>query len=362
MARTNSRRVLILLGILFLLIGQINAKVIDVNLVFYGDSVHETYILVADKIPVQMGEDYVLEVLSSAGEVVRRRELRIPSDMGDNVGFLSMRLSYRDGMEILRLLHNGQEVYSRNLLAYVSGVTTSIPTTLTTLPTTSTIPTTSTTIPATTTLRVFNCGNSICDEMENYKSCPGDCPSGSSDNYCDGRKDGKCDPDCYGWEDLDCEPGTTSTLAAIPGTTIPATTTPTTTPTTLLATTLPTTSIPTTSTTIPTTNTTSTTSTTTTPLPTTTVQPEEKEDDYTLLYAGAIVILLIAIAVVVIKIRPLKGLKKVDDGELRYWIEGKLKTGENPSLLKKALEMQGADPAIVDEIMNKIWKNSAEVV
>jgi len=69
-----------------------------------------------------------------------------------------------------------------------------------------------------------------------------------------------------------------------------------------------------------------------------------------------------AVAVVVIKKRPLKALKKVDDGELRYWIEGKLKTGENPALLKKALEMQGSDPGIVDEIMRKIWKNSAETV
>ena len=58
----------------------------------------------------------------------------------------------------------------------------------------------------------------------------------------------------------------------------------------------------------------------------------------------------------------MKTLSKVDDGELRYWIEGKLKTGENPSLLKKALEMQGSDPKIVDELMQKIWKNSAEVV
>ena len=352
MARTNSGRVLILLGILFLLIGQINAKVIDVNLVFYGDSVQETYILVADKIPVELGEDYVLEVLSSAGEVIKRRELRVPSDLGDKVGFLSMRLSYREGMEILRLLHNGKEVYSRNILAYVSGVTTSVPTTLTTLPTTSTIPTTSTTIPATTTLRVFNCGNSICDEMENYKSCPKDCPSGSSDKYCDGRKDGKCDPDCYDWEDLDCEPGTTSTLAAIPGTTIPATI-PTTIPTTIL-TTIPTTTLPTT--TIPTTSSTTTTTTTTT------LEPEEKEDDYTLLYAGAALVLIAAIVVVVIMKRSPKGLKNVDDGELRYWIEGKLKTGENPSLLKKALEMQGSDPKIVDELMQKIWKNSAEVV
>ena len=358
MARINSRRVLILLGILFLLIGQINAKVIDVNLVFYDDSVKETYVLIADKIPVELGGDYVLEVLSSAGEVIKRRELRIPSDLGDKVGFLSMRLSYREGMEILRLLHNGKEVYSRNLLAYVSGgVTTTTPaTTLTTVPTTSTIPTTSTTIPATTTLRVFNCGNSRCDEMENYKSCPGDCPSGSSDKYCDGLDDGICDPDCYEWEDPDCESGTSTTLAAIPGTTIP-----TTVPTTIPTTTLPTTTIPTT--TIPTTSSTTTTSTTTTPPPTTTtVQPEEKEEGLPLLYIGAALVLLIAIAAVVIKIRPLKGPKKAEDGELRYWIEGKLKTGENPSLLKKALKKNGTDPKIVDEIMQKIWKNSADVV
>jgi len=73
-------------------------------------------------------------------------------------------------------------------------------------------------------------------------------------------------------------------------------------------------------------------------------------------------LLAAAIAAVVIKKRQPKALSKVDDQKLIYWIEGKLKTGENPTLLRKALEMQGSDPRIVDELMNKIWKNSAEAV
>ena len=49
------------------------------------------------------------------------------------------------------------------------------------------------------------CGDSICTPPENYQKCPGDCPSGGSDAYCDGLADGKCDPDCGGpSEDQDC--------------------------------------------------------------------------------------------------------------------------------------------------------------
>jgi hypothetical protein len=47
--------------------------------------------------------------------------------------------------------------------------------------------------------------NGICQGLENYRNCPGDCPSGSKDNYCDGLKDGVCDMDCTGGEDPDCE-------------------------------------------------------------------------------------------------------------------------------------------------------------
>jgi putative hemolysin len=48
------------------------------------------------------------------------------------------------------------------------------------------------------------CGDKICGIPENYKTCPADCPSGSSDGYCDGVKDEKCDPDCTAKQDPDC--------------------------------------------------------------------------------------------------------------------------------------------------------------
>lgn len=44
------------------------------------------------------------------------------------------------------------------------------------------------------------------DEFENIVSCPSDCPSGSTDNYCDGERDGICDTDCLGKTDSDCTP------------------------------------------------------------------------------------------------------------------------------------------------------------
>jgi len=46
------------------------------------------------------------------------------------------------------------------------------------------------------------CGDGKCGFPETFKTCPSDCPSGSRDEYCDGVKDGKCDPDCTG--DPDC--------------------------------------------------------------------------------------------------------------------------------------------------------------
>lgn len=48
------------------------------------------------------------------------------------------------------------------------------------------------------------CGDGVCVLGENYNNCPQDCPSGSSDFYCDGILDGICDPDCTLEEDIDC--------------------------------------------------------------------------------------------------------------------------------------------------------------
>ena len=51
------------------------------------------------------------------------------------------------------------------------------------------------------------CGDGVCGVPENFKTCPKDCPSGSSDGYCDGVKDRKCDPDCTAKQDPDCHTG-----------------------------------------------------------------------------------------------------------------------------------------------------------
>jgi putative hemolysin len=53
-------------------------------------------------------------------------------------------------------------------------------------------------------LRETTCGDKICGVPENTLTCPGDCPSGSADGYCDGQADRTCDPDCGVGRDPDC--------------------------------------------------------------------------------------------------------------------------------------------------------------
>jgi len=50
------------------------------------------------------------------------------------------------------------------------------------------------------------CGDRICGFPENQVTCPADCPSGATDEYCDGILDGRCDRDCRGHfgRDADC--------------------------------------------------------------------------------------------------------------------------------------------------------------
>jgi hypothetical protein len=48
------------------------------------------------------------------------------------------------------------------------------------------------------------CGNRVCNVNESFGECPKDCPSGGSDGYCDKQKDERCDPDCWG-DDPDCK-------------------------------------------------------------------------------------------------------------------------------------------------------------
>src|SRR5690606_15582477 len=53
-----------------------------------------------------------------------------------------------------------------------------------------------------------SCGDGSCGMPENVLSCPADCASGGRDNLCDGKRDGRCDPDCPdGAGDPDCGGG-----------------------------------------------------------------------------------------------------------------------------------------------------------
>ena len=56
-----------------------------------------------------------------------------------------------------------------------------------------------------TTSFADTCGNKVCEPYESYESCPRDCKSGSRDDFCDGIKDGTCDPDCSPNTDIDCK-------------------------------------------------------------------------------------------------------------------------------------------------------------
>lgn len=50
-----------------------------------------------------------------------------------------------------------------------------------------------------------SCGDGSCGMPETVLSCPADCVSGGWDNLCDGKRDGRCDPDCPdGAGDPDC--------------------------------------------------------------------------------------------------------------------------------------------------------------
>lgn len=49
--------------------------------------------------------------------------------------------------------------------------------------------------------------NQQCEAGEDYLGCPGDCPSGGMDGFCDRVQDNRCDAECAEGMDLDCRPG-----------------------------------------------------------------------------------------------------------------------------------------------------------
>jgi len=76
-------------------------------------------------------------------------------------------------------------------------------------------------------------------------------------------------------------------------------------------------------------------------------------------YLPYLLIIIIAIAII-LRLRKRQQIaeserkKKKEEEDLRIWAEEQLRNGEDPALLKKALEKQGADPAVVDEFMRRV--------
>jgi len=68
-------------------------------------------------------------------------------------------------------------------------------------------------------------------------------------------------------------------------------------------------------------------------------------------------ILLIAIILLIRRRQQkikLEAKRSKEEEELRYWLEGRLREGEDPELLKKAIQGEGSNPAMVDEIMERL--------
>jgi hypothetical protein len=61
--------------------------------------------------------------------------------------------------------------------------------------------------------------NGICEQSENFISCPEDCPLTVSDRLCINSQDGQCDPDCAQGVDPDCRAATTTPSGGLPETT-----------------------------------------------------------------------------------------------------------------------------------------------
>jgi len=165
----------------------------------------------------------------------------------------------------------------------------------------------------------------VCNEHETFLSCPSDCPLDERDGICIKDRDGVCDPDCDEGADPDCGLGTTTA-----GTTAP---------TTISATT----SIPVTTvqpTTVP-----------------TTIEPGKEEglSGYLPYLLGAIALIAIIFFISKALQRSRKEQKsKEEEQKLRTWTEQQLRSGEDPELLKNAIEDQDSDPSMVDEIMKKL--------
>ncbi len=155
---------------------------------------------------------------------------------------------------------------------------------------------------------------------ENHLNCPGDCPSGGWDGKCDGLADNVCDPDCVRFRMRGNDPDCTTTTLAKTLPTTPAAARPA-------------------------------------AIPTPPVDREEKRNPngYLPYIIGAIVLVaIILVAVRSNRLRRIKEREREEEKRLRKWTEDQLRNGEDPELLKKALKKQNSDPAMVDEIMERL--------
>ncbi|MBN2251554.1 MAG: hypothetical protein JW724_05735 [Candidatus Altiarchaeota archaeon] len=115
----------------------------------------------------------------------------------------------KEGINQLKAKKSGYNdlEYELNITECAKATTTStstMPAPTTRAAATSTSATITTKALTTTTTRAVCNNDHTCEGDENYANCPGDCPSGSQDSYCDSMEDGICDMDCYRKSDPDC--------------------------------------------------------------------------------------------------------------------------------------------------------------
>lgn len=137
-----------------------------------NDSVALNDVMVVDGKPTMFSEGaYSLKLLDSSGAAISSQSMSIVffiSGIGDvNTTIVESRFSGFENAGKLQLLHNDKVIFESPIALCDN--------------------------------------NKVCNNYENYLSCPNDCPSGSADRYCDKVKDGKCDPDCAKDADEDCK-------------------------------------------------------------------------------------------------------------------------------------------------------------
>ncbi len=135
--------------------------------------------------------DYKIEIKSSNGKVILTKYFQppfevildaLPGESAPNGGsillekvLITLKLKYSDDIDIINVYHFDKLIFSKEIILCNN--------------------------------------NNKCEPniSENLLSCPSDCKSGSSDDYCDATLDGICDQDCVNQgrseKDIDCTCG-----------------------------------------------------------------------------------------------------------------------------------------------------------